>query len=76
MLGAADAKMSKSIPAPRAVGDQAREEVPAAVWLLQRKAGGSGSSCCISGNDVQSWSVLKPSYRERLPSLGLIVISL
>ena len=73
MLGAADAKMSKSIPAPRAVGDQAREEVPAAVWLLQRKAGGSGSP---SGNDVQSRSVLKPSYRERLLSLGLIVISL
>ena len=74
MLGAADAKMSKSIPAPRAVGDQAREEVPAAVWLLQRKAGGSGSPS--SGNDVQSRSVLKPSYRERLLSLGLIVISL
>ena len=76
MLGPVDAKMSKSIPAPRAVGDQAREEVPAAVWLLQRKAGGSGSPSCISGNDVQSRSVLSPGYRVRLPSLGLVMISL
>ena len=86
VLGTADAKMSKSIPALRTVrkwtyfsrscsalflGDQAREEFPAAICLLQRRAGVSGSPSCISGNDVQSWSVLKPGYRERLPSLGL-----